>query len=193
MKEIPVNDEFKIIQACIEGKSWAQRAVYDKYAASMMAVCMRYVADRETAQDLLQEGFIKVFTKINSFSGTGVFAGWVRRIFVTTALEHLRRADVLKFSESIDTTDAHLTHVESSVVDQLTAQELMNCVARLPEGYRTVFNMYVIEGYSHAEIAEILNISEVTSRTQFMRARKILQKEVELLFKMQDVRQKQAY
>jgi RNA polymerase sigma factor (sigma-70 family) len=193
MKENLVTDERTIIQGCVKGESWAQRAVYDRYASSMMAVCMRYVPDKETARDLLQEGFIKVFTKIGSYSGTGVFAGWVRRVFVTTALEYLRHNDVLKESGNIDDTIYHTVPNEHSVLEELTAQELMDCIARLSDGYRTVFNLYVIEGYSHSEIAEILGISEVTSRTQFMRARKILQKEIEQLYKTENVRKKQAY
>ena len=136
----------------------------------------------------MQDGFIKVFTKIDSYSGTGVFAGWVRRIFVTTALEYLRHNDVLKQSGSIDDLEIHVVHTDVSVVEQLSAEDLMRLISELPDGYRTVFNLYAIEGYSHAEIAEILGINDVTSRTQFMRARKILQKQVELLFKTENVR-----
>lgn len=187
MKESQGNDEYTIIKACREGQSWAQRALYDQYAPSMLAICMRYVPDRETAKDLLQEGFIKVFTKIDSYAGSGAFGGWVRRVFVTTALEYLRHNDVLKESGNIDDMNVHAISTGHSVVDELTAQELMDCVTRLPDGYRTVFNLYVIEGYSHSEIAEMLNINEVTSRTQFMRARKILQKEIEQLYKTRNV------
>ncbi len=188
MKEYPVTDETQIIQACIEGKSWAQKAIYDRYASAMMAVCLRYVTDRETARDLLQDGFVKVFTKIETFSGTGVFAGWVRRIFVTTSLEYLRHNDALKQSSNIDDLEYQFSAPDATVIDQLSAAEMMECISRLSDGYRTVFNLYAIEGYSHAEIAEMLGVNEVTSRTQFMRARKILQKEIELLFKTEDVR-----
>ncbi len=188
MKEYPVTDEIQIIQACIEGKSWAQKAIYDRYASAMMAVCLRYVPDRETARDLLQDGFVKVFTKIETFSGTGVFAGWVRRIFVTTALEYLRHNDALKQSSNIDDLEYQFSAPDATVIEQLSAAEMMECISRLSDGYRTVFNLYAIEGYSHAEIAEMLGVNEVTSRTQFMRARKILQKEIELLFKTENVR-----
>ncbi len=173
-----ITDEQELIAGCIEGKSWAQRAIYDRFAPAMMSVCVRYVADRETARDLLQEGFIKLFTKIESYSGTGAFGGWVRRIFVTTALEYLRQNDALKQSADIDDVGYHIENDEISVLEKISADDLMACVSQLSDGYRTVFNLYAIEGYSHAEIAEMLGISEGTSRSQFMRARKILQKSV---------------
>lgn len=173
-----ITDEQELIAGCIEGKSWAQRAIYDRFAPAMMSVCVRFVADRETARDLLQEGFIKLFTKIESYSGTGAFGGWVRRIFVTTALEYLRQNDALKQSADIDEVGYHIENDEISVLEKISADDLMACVSQLSDGYRTVFNLYAIEGYSHAEIAEMLGISEGTSRSQFMRARKILQKSV---------------
>ena len=173
-----ITDEQELIAGCIEGKSWAQRAIYDRFAPAMMSVCVRYVADRETARDLLQEGFIKLFTKIESYSGTGAFGGWVRRIFVTTALEYLRQNDALKQSADIVEVGYHIENDEISVLEKISADDLMACVAQLSDGYRTVFNLYAIEGYSHAEIADMLGISEGTSRSQFMRARKILQKSV---------------
>jgi RNA polymerase sigma factor (sigma-70 family) len=176
------NDEQELIAACQKGKSWAQKKIYDLHAPSMMSVCYRYVNDRETARDLLQDGFVKVFTKADSYSGVGSFVGWMRRIFVTTALEYLRQKDALKQSASIDEYDNYIENVDPTVIESISAADLMACVARLSDGYRAVFNLYAIEGYSHNEIAEMLNISETTSRSQFMRARKILQKEVQSLF-----------
>ena len=173
-----ITDEQQLITGCKEGKSWAQKAIYDRYAAAMMSVCVRYVTDRETARDLLQEGFIKLFTKIDSFTGAGAFGGWVRRIFVTTSLEYLRQNDALKQSASIEEYGNYIENDDVTVLQKISADDLMACVAELSEGYRTVFNLYAIEGYSHAEIAEMLGISEATSRSQFMRARKILQKNV---------------
>jgi len=178
MKDERITDEQQLITGCSEGKSWAQRAIYDKYAATMMSVCIRYVTDRETARDVLQEGFIKLFNKIDSFSGTGAFGGWVRRIFVTTALEHLRQNDALKHSANLEDVGNYIENVEETVLQKISADDLMNCIAALADGYRTIFNLYAIEGYSHAEIAEMLGITEATSRSQFMRARKILQKNV---------------
>jgi len=176
-------DEQQLISKCRDGKPWAQKAIYELYAPAMLSVCFRYVSDMETAKDLLQDGFVKLFTKIDSYSGMGAFAGWVRRIFVTTALEYLRQTNALKLSSSIDDFEYQIEDTEASVLDKISADDVMVCISKLSEGYRTVFNLYVIEGYSHAEIAEMLNINEVTSRSQFMRARKILQKSIQDLVK----------
>ena len=181
MKGHRITDEKQLIEGCRNGESWAQKLVYEQHASTMMSVCIRYVGDYETARDLLQEGFIKVFTKIDSYSGSGAFAGWVRRVFVTTALEYLRQNNALKQSTELDDFHTVFEDNQPSIIDNITADELLNCVAKLSEGYRTVFNLYAIEGYSHAEIAEMLQISENTSRSQFMRARNILQRNVENL------------
>lgn len=173
-----ITDEQEIIAGCINKEPWAQKTLYELHAPAMMSVCVRYVSNKETARDLLQDGFIKLFTKIDTFSGEGSFAGWVRRIFVTTALEFLRKTDALKQSTNIDEISNYIERVDESVLDKISADDLLICVSELPNGYRTVFNLYAIEGYTHAEIAEILNINENTSRSQFMRARKILQKNV---------------
>lgn len=176
-----ITDEQQLIRGCIEGKSWAQRAIYETYAASMLSVCVRYVTDRETARDLLQEGFIKLFTKIHSYTGAGAFGGWVRRIFVTTSLEYLRQNNALKQSVNIDEHGYFIENMEETVFQKLSADDLMECIAGLADGYRTIFNLYAIEGYSHAEIAEMLGINEATSRSQYMRARKILQENILIL------------
>jgi len=175
------NDDQELIAACQAGKSWAQKKIYELNASVMMSVCFRYVNDRETARDLLQEGFIKVFTKADTYSGSGSFAGWIRRIFITTALEYLRQNDVLKQSESIDNYEYSIENVDISILEKISADDLMKCIAELPNGYRTVFNLYAIEGYSHTEVANMLTISENTSRSQFMRARKLLQQKVQSL------------
>ncbi len=176
-------DEQKLITGCKKGETWAQKQVYELYASAMFSVCVRYVSDRETARDLLQDGFIKIFTKADTFSEIGSFAGWIRRIFVTTALEYLRQNKALLESSSLDDVDYLIENEDVSVLDKISSDDLMNCVSNLPNGYRTVFNLYALEGYSHAEIAEMLNISENTSRSQFMRARKILQEKVRVLGK----------
>lgn len=174
-------DELSLIAGCKRGESLARKELYELHAPAMMSVCMRYVSDRETAKDLLQDGFIKVFTKIDTYSGTGSFQGWMRRVFVTTALEHLRRNDALRSSSNIDEYDDAVENIEASALERLSANELLACINELPNGYRTVFNLFAIEGYSHSEIASMLNISESTSRSQFIRARKVLQKNVESL------------
>jgi RNA polymerase sigma-70 factor (ECF subfamily) len=174
-------DEQKLIAGCIKGERWAQKALYEMYAPVLMSVCVRYVGDYETARDVLQDGFIKLFTKIEMFSGTGSFAGWVRRIFVTTALEFLRKNDALKQSININDMNEFVENQEVTVLEEISANELMKIILELPDGYRTVFNLYVLEGFSHAEIAGMLNITENTSRSQFMRARKLLQQKVHKL------------
>lgn len=176
-----LKNEQDIIQACIKGESWAQKAIFDKYAPAMLGVCVRYVSDYETARDLLQDGFVRLFSKIESFSGIGAFGGWARRIFVTTALEHLRRNDALRNTDSIDDYHNHFENADVNIIDKISADDLLQCIAELPDGYRSVFNLFAIEGYAHSEIAEMLAINEVTSRTQYMRARKLLQKKIELL------------
>ena len=139
-----------------------------------MAVCLRYVGDRETAEDLLQEGFITLFSKLDSYSGTGSFEGWARKIFVNTALMHLRKTDVLKLSDDI--SEARSLSDEMPLPDrQLGYRQLLKLIASLPADARTVFNMYVVEGYSHKEIAEALGCTEATSRSKLQRARLRLQ------------------
>lgn len=138
---------------------------------------MRYTADVETARDLLQEGFVTVFTHLNDYSGLGSFEGWIRRIMVNTALQHLRRCVV--FTEVSDMMIYETSFsTEHSVLDTLSAQDLMKMIESLPTGFRTIFNLYAIEGYSHSEIAKMLNISEGCSRSQYSRARKQLQERI---------------
>lgn len=173
-------DEEMLIAGLKRGDPSARKQVYELYAPLMMSVCVRYVGNRETARDLLQDGFIKVFTKIPTYAATGAFGGWIRRIFVTTALEYLRR-EQLHPDDAVEEYEEALADVNYSALDKLSADELLGCIARLPAGYRTVFNLYAIEGYSHSEIAGMLHIREVTSRTQFIRARNILQKYVQSL------------
>ena len=173
-----ITDEQRLIAGCKNAEPWAQKQVYELYASAMLSVCVRYVTDREVARDLLQDGFIKIFTKADTFSETGSFAGWIRRIFVTTALEYLRQKDALKKSSNIEEFENYFENDDITILDKISADDLMDCVTRLSDGYRTDFNLYAIEGYNHAEIANLLNISENTSRSQFMRARKILQKNV---------------
>ena len=170
--------EQTLIEDCKRNKASAQKQIYDLYAPQMLGVCVRYVSDRETARDVLQEGFIKLFTKIDSYAG-GSFYAWMRRIFVTTALETLRQQNVLRFAANIDDYNEAFEDGNASVIDKISEKDLMNCITELPEGYRTVFNLYAIEGYSHAEIATMLKIEESTSRSQFSKARKLLREKID--------------
>ena len=167
--------EKELIDNCRKNNPQAQRALYDLYARKMMAVCMRYGRDYDTAQDLMQEGFIKVFTAIDSYTGNGSFEGWVRKIFINTALEYLRRNDILRETVDIDDNEP-LQEIDDSTVEQMSADELMELIAELPAGFRTVFNLFVVEGYNHKEIGTMLGITESTSRSQLTRAKKWLQK-----------------
>ncbi|MBP5210864.1 MAG: sigma-70 family RNA polymerase sigma factor [Bacteroidales bacterium] len=136
----------------------------------MMAVCRRYIPDAEAAKDVLQDGFVTLFDKLGSYKGDGSFEGWVRRIFVNTALMQLRRNDALKFSDEIELADS-VDNVKCDTLDSIQAGDLMKLINALPQGFRTVFNLYVIEGFDHSEIAKMLKISEGTSRSQLSRAR----------------------
>lgn len=168
-------NENQLIEGCEKGERRAQKALYDQFSGKMFAVCLRYVNDRETARDLLQDGFVKVFHSIGTYTGSGSFEGWVRRIFVNVALEYLRRNDVLREAIDLDQV-VESPRSESSALSELSAAELMRLIQRLPTGFRTVFNLFAIEGYSHREIAEMLKISESTSRSQYVRARQVLRK-----------------
>lgn len=150
--------------------------VYERYSERMLGVCCRYVRDRDTARDLLHDGFVTVFTKIADFRGEGAFEGWLRRIFVTTALGWLRKNANLHELKPLDESSGAGLAEECTALEKLSAQELLQLIGRMPDGYRTVLNLYAVEGYSHREIAELLNISENTSRSQYMRARNYLKK-----------------
>ena len=175
-------DEQQLIEGCKSGNRLAQRELYEKYSRKMMAVCLRYVSDRETARDILQDGFVKVFTNIGSFAGQGSFEGWVRRIFVNCSLEYLRKSDVLRESMDLEVSN-ELVHSDASAVEDISAAELMQLVQELPAGFRAVFNMFAIEGYSHKEVSEALGITESTSRSQFTRARQLLQRRIKELYR----------
>ena len=150
-----------------------QQELYDRFASKMYGVCLRYASNSEEAEDILQEGFIKIFNKINSYRGEGSFEGWIRRIFVNTAIEHFRKKTYLQ-----PITETEENTVEGkylSVLDNLAEKDIVQLIQQLSPGYRTVFNMYVVEGYTHKQIAELLGISEGTSKSQLSRAKLILQ------------------
>lgn len=159
-----------IIEGCRKGEPIAQRELYERYAGVMYAICCRYVKDRTMAQDLLHDGFITVFTKIAEFRSEGSFEGWCKRIFVNTALGFLRKNNPLAQSQDVDAL-AWVSSDEESAVEKLSAQELQAFIDQLPDGYKTILNLYAVEGYSHKEVGEMLGISENTSRSQYSRAR----------------------
>ncbi|MDR1557229.1 MAG: sigma-70 family RNA polymerase sigma factor [Tannerellaceae bacterium] len=173
-------NEQQLIEGCRKGNRLAQKELYDTYSRRMMGVCLRYVSDRETARDILQDGFVKVFTAIDSYTGMGSFEGWMRKIFVNCALEYLRKSDVLRDAVDLEHISVISSH-EHSVIAEMSARELMNLVQELPVGFRTIFNLFAIEGFSHKEISEMLAITESTSRSQYTRAKQLLQRKIKEL------------
>ena len=169
--------DLKLIESCIQGDRASQKVLYDRLAPRMFPICIRYIGDKVLAEDILQDGFITLFSKLKDFKGDGSFEGWARRIFVTTALMSLRKKDALKMSDDLDAARGMKAETVSQV-QNIGYKELMALVMSMPPGFRTVFNMYSIEGYSHKEIGEMLGISETTSRTQLSRARTWLQNKI---------------
>lgn len=166
-----------LIEGCIRGDRKMQFELYQRYAPKMYGVCLRYAGKAEEAEDILQEGFIKIYNKIGSFRGEGSFEGWMRRIFVNTAIEHFRKKTYLQpITEYEENT---LEGKYLNVLDNLAEQDIIQLVQKLSPGYRTVFNMYVVEGYTHKQIGEALGISEGTSKSQLSRAKIILQEMVQ--------------
>jgi RNA polymerase sigma factor (sigma-70 family) len=168
----------ELLEGCCRGERAAQQAFYARYAPKLFSICLRYADDYHQAEDLLQEGFIKVFRHIGSFRGEGSLDGWLRRIFVNTAIEHHRRKHNLY--PLVDAQGLELEWQAEDALGQLAASDLMALVNSLSPGYRTVFNLYAVEGYNHKDIAEMLGISEGTSKSQLARARVLLQKKVEM-------------
>lgn len=169
--------DIQLIESCKSGDRVAQKRLYDFLAPRMFALCIRYVKDRELAEDVLQDGFITLFSKLGSYKGEGSFEGWARRIFVTTSLMSLRKRDILKSSEDLTMARAFSSEAPTQIQD-VGYKELMDLVLQMPDGFRTVFNMFAVEGFTHKEIADFLGITEITSRTQYSRARIWLQKRI---------------
>ena len=166
--------EEAILQGCLRKETAAQRELYNRYSPKMLAVCYRFAHNREDAEDMLQEGFIKVCSQIHTFRNQGVFEGWVRRIIVHTCINVLKKNK--KFNESVDLIYATSLQVrEETVPSVVQAKQVVECIRLLPIGYRTVLNLYAIEGYSHKEIALMLEIEESTSRSQYTRAKQMLE------------------
>ncbi len=166
--------EEAILLGCIQNKSVAQKELYEKYSPKMLAVCYRYGHNREDAEDMLQEGFIKVFSQIHTFENRGSLEGWIRRIVVHTCINILKKNK--KFNESVDLIHATTLQVrEESIPSIIQAKQVIECIRLLPIGYRTVLNLYAIEGFSHREIGNMLDIEESTSRSQYTRAKAMLE------------------
>jgi RNA polymerase sigma-70 factor (ECF subfamily) len=168
----------ELISGCQENSKRHQKALYERYAPYMMGVCMRYASCEEEAEDLLQEGFITIFKKLDSFEGRGELGAWMRKIFVNTALMHYRKA---KHQQQLVELESQAYKVESGSdpLQTLSAGELMQMMQQLPGGARMVFNLYAVEGYEHHEIAEQMGISVGTSKSQYSRARQLLRAQID--------------
>ena len=169
-------NEEQLVNKCLEMDTLAQKQLFEFYSKRMMGVCLRYAKDSEEAQDVLQMGFIKVFEKLEMYKRQGSLEGWIRKIIVNTALDNIRKNKKLMNNIELEKVDYQLHNYDENVLDALSAEDLLRVIQKMPTGFRTVFNMYVIEGFSHKEIAEKLNISVSTSKSQFSRARVFLQK-----------------
>jgi len=164
----------EIIEGCQSNDRDCQKALYDKYAATMLGVCQRFARHNQEAEDMLHDGFIQVFENIDQYNRLGSFGSWVRRLMINTCLNHIRRFSYQK--ELIGIEEMQMARVDPEVMQQFSEKELLKMIDKLPLGYKHVFNLYAIEGYNHREIAAMLGIEEGTSRSQLLKARKLLKK-----------------
>lgn len=173
--------EAELISRCAKGDRVAQRMLYERYSSVMYPVCVRYLG-REDAKDVLQEGFLTVFEKIGTYKGEGSFEGWMRKIFVNASLMQIRKSDALRHAEDIDEAPESGGSLDYGVLEQISSREIMDQVATLPPGLRSVFNLFVLDGYSHSEVGAMLGITEQSSRSQVSRARSLLQEKIKKLY-----------
>jgi RNA polymerase sigma-70 factor (ECF subfamily) len=166
--------ETEIIEGCVQKKVNCQQALFNQYGGVLMTICLRYAADTAEAEDMLQDTFIKIFSAISKFRFEGSFEGWLKKIAVTTSLKRLQKKKIqfkdIPFETSVS--------VEPDIISALAEKEIIRTISSLPDGYRVVFNLYVLDGFSHDEIAGLLGIKPVTSRSQLLKARKMLQKKI---------------
>lgn len=167
-------DQNTLVKECLKGKSSAQKELFHLFAGSMLSVCYRYTKSMVDAEDVLQEGFVKVFLNLHQFRSEGELGGWIRRIMVTTAINYLKKN--ARYQSELIFTDEHL-HVATNDQNpevKLLSKELADLIRQLPPGYQTIFNLYAVEGFNHVEIGKMLGINESTSRSQYARARALL-------------------
>jgi len=171
----------QLINQCLKHERKAQKKLFDKFAPILLGVCIRYTKDRSEAEDVLQEVFVKIFKSLNQFEDKGSFEGWLKRIAVNTAITNYRQNKKHSFHDDI--TEVNETRIENTSDNdvEFTHEELLNVILELPDGYKMIFNLYAIEGYKHREIAEMLSIDVNTSKSQYSRARKLIQRKLEKL------------
>ena len=170
--------ESDLIKECLKNNNKAKEELYVRFERKMFGVCMRYTKNKMEAEDVLHDGFLKVLTNLHTFRGDGPLGGWIRRIMVNTALNHCRDNNYLNSSVEIENIEDGEIDNYKDIVGDISANEMVKYIQELPTGYRTVFNLYVVEGFSHKEIGDILEISENTSKSQLSMARKSLQKRI---------------
>ena len=168
--------EEDLILGCVKEDRNCQKELYKRFAGKMMVVCLRYANNRMEAEDMLQDGFIKIFDNISKFKMEGSLEGWVRRIMVNTAINKIR-ANKMRFEEIDHDTENFHEH-DKNVIDRMSEQDILSLINKMPQGYKYVFNMYAIEGFSHKEIANSLGIEEASSRSQYAKAKKYLQYQI---------------
>ncbi|HPD65956.1 MAG TPA: RNA polymerase sigma factor [Bacteroidia bacterium] len=173
-------EEFQLVQQCIKGNHLAQQKLFKKYYSLMLGVCLRYANNREDAKEILQEGFIKIFRHLETFKFEGTLISWMKKIMVNTAIDKYRKK--ITEPEQISLENTNESDPAEDMLSRLTTEDLLNCINQLPLGYRTIFNLYVIEGYSHKEIGEKLGISEGTSKSQLFKAKQSLQEMIKKMF-----------
>ena len=171
--KVDLYSEEELLKGCRKNKRQYQEMLYRKYAKKMYGICLSYAGDRDLAQDMLQDSFIKIFDRIRDFKMEGSLEGWIRRVVTNTAIDHLRRQKRIQ-NYIADQPEAREDLPEPDALQKLQTQDVLDQVAKLPEGARIVFNLYALEGYTHKEIAQRLKITEGTSKSQFNRARKML-------------------
>jgi len=177
----------RLIRKCIKGENQAIEKLYRAVSAGLFGICLRYAKNREDAQDLLHDGFLKIMDNLKNFRWEGSFEGWLRRIIVNVAINYYRRNKIIQFKE-YESVDFKIKGFELSALEKMTQQELLDLINQLPTGYRIVFNLYAIEDFSHKEISEILGVSESTSKSQYRKARLKLQ---ELIIKLNKIENKE--
>jgi RNA polymerase sigma factor (sigma-70 family) len=166
--------EEQMLSGSVRNNAAAQEAFYDRFSPRMLGVCYRFAKSREDAEDMLQEGFIKIFTQLHQYRNEGALEGWIRRIIVHTCINILKKNK--KFTDTVDLVYANGFHTQEDLIPSIMqAKQIVECIRLLPMGYRTVLNLYAIEGYSHKEIGALLEIGESTSRSQYTRAKAMLE------------------
>ncbi|MBE2231020.1 MAG: sigma-70 family RNA polymerase sigma factor [Chitinophagaceae bacterium] len=169
-----MTDDRQLVRNCLKGQAAAQKELYERFAGLMMGICYRYTKSVTDAEDVLQDGFVKVFRQLHSFRFDGELGAWIRRIMVNTAINYLKKHSGYRAELSFDAHDNLHPVSEEDAELKLTAKELAELIRQLPTGYQTIFNLHAVEGFTHVEIGQMLGISDGTSRSQYARARQLL-------------------